>query len=219
MALLFLLCAFLFSCSGGNAQVSNKYEYQIPEQLDDGWKVSSLSEVGMDEEIITKMMNKIISGKFKGIHSMLIVKDGALVHEAYFQGHHRESLHKMHSVTKSLSSTLIGIAIDNGLIEGTDEPVSSFFPQYAEDFQDRMTREITLKHILTMTSGFDWDEMSYSYGDQRNSECQQVQTDDWVKFVLERPMKDRPGTHWVYNTGSVHLLSAVLKKASDKFAH
>ena len=105
------------------------YTYQMPEQLDDGWNVSSLQEEGMDTGVIEQVTSKIMSNQFRGIHSLLIVKNGVLVHEAYFADYTRNSLHTIYSITKSISSALIGIAIDQGLIHSIEDTVLSFFPE------------------------------------------------------------------------------------------
>jgi CubicO group peptidase (beta-lactamase class C family) len=196
-----------------------QYVYTPPEQLDDGWTVASLSDVGMNEETIVKLTDKILNGTFEGIHSMIVIKDGLLVHEVYVDGYDRESLQRIYSITKSVTSALIGIAIEEEFIKSVDEPVHTFFPQYADAFDDPKKREITLEHILTLTSGLDWVESEVSYGDPRNDQYHQVRSDDWVEYVVDRPVADEPGTRWVYNTGSVHLLSAVIKKASGVYAN
>lgn len=201
----------------GTAQDSTRYIHKAPPQLDDGWRASTLSAEGLDEDLITDMTQRIIDGKFRGIHSVIIAKNGALVHEAYFKEYDRDSLHRIHSITKSITSALIGIAVEKGFIEGVDEPISAFFPEYQGAFQDPRKRTIKLKHILTLTSGLDWDERSYPYSDPRNSEYRQVTSDDWMEYVLERPVADEPGTKWVYNTGSVHLLSGVIKNATGMY--
>jgi CubicO group peptidase (beta-lactamase class C family) len=224
----FIILAFALSFSvfffkGSTLSESqDAYVYRIPKKLNDEWKVSSLRAEGMDEALIVKMTNQILDGRFKGIHSMAIVKNGRLVYEAYFKNYTRESLHKIHSITKSISSILIGIAIDKRYIKSVDEPIHKFFSSYVHTFDDPAKRRIKLKHILTLTSGFDWMERQYPYSDPRNNEHHQVRSDDWIGYVLERPMRDEPGTKWEYNTGSVHLLSGIIKQAtgqfSDKFA-
>lgn len=196
-----------------------QYVYEPPEQLDDGWAVGSVSDVGLNEETIVKLTGKILSGAFEGIHSMIIVKDGLLVHEVYVEGYDRESLQRIYSITKSVTSALIGIAIDDGAISGVDAPLYTFFPKYAGAFEDPKKREVTLEHILTLTSGLDWVESSVPYTDPRNNEYHQVRADNWVEYVVDRPMADAPGTRWVYNTGSVHVLSAVIKNASGMYAN
>jgi CubicO group peptidase (beta-lactamase class C family) len=215
---LFLLFAGLLSIRQWLFPSQVKYIYRIPDELDDGWEVSSLSEEGMDESLIVVATNRIINDKFKGIHSMAVIKNGNLIHEAYFKDYTRDSLHRIHSITKSISSILIGIAIDRGFIKGIEEPIYKYFPDYDSNFDTPSKRKIRIKHILTLTSGIDWAERQYPYSDPRNDEYHQVRSGDWIGYVLARPMRDESGTKWEYNTGSVHLLSGIIKQSTGQFA-
>ena len=209
-----LIVLIVFAC--GLSQ--QKYQYRIPEKLNDGWEVSSLKKAGMDQKAIEEITDNILKEKLKGIYSYLIVKNGKLVLEEYFKGHGRDELHEIYSVTKSFSSTLIGIAIDKGFIKSVEESVLDLLPQYKRFITDPQKYDIKLKHILTISTGLEWYERSYPYTDPRNSETQMVKTDDWMKFVLTRPLKETPGTVYNYNTGSVHLISAVLKNKTGLYA-
>lgn len=102
---------------GVKANPSALYQYQIPEKTDDGWLTASLSEHGIDEEGIHKMVQRIHSGHYTGIDSVLLVRNGDLVLEEYFGEHDRDSLHSMRSASKSITSALIGIAIEQGFIK------------------------------------------------------------------------------------------------------
>lgn len=210
------IASLLFSCERNSEITLPEYSYQMPEQLDDGWAVSTLQTEGLDTEIIEKLTRQIMAEEFQGIHSLLIVKNGKLVHESYFEDFTKNSLQTTYSITKSISSALIGIAIDNGTIQSVNDTLISFFPEYS--IQDPMKKNIRLSHLLTLTSGLDWDEKSYPYSDPRNSETKMVGEEDWMKFVLNQPMRTTPGTEWVYNTGSVHLLSGIIKHASGMYA-
>jgi len=192
------------------------YTYKVPEQLDDGWEVSSLSEAGMDVSIIEKITENIINDQYKGIHSMLIVKDGVLVFEEYFKNHSRDDLQTIYSITKSVTSSLIGIAIYEGFLPGVKDSVLNYFPQY--QVPDIEKGKLQIEHILTLTTGIEWDEKSHPYTDPRNSEYQMVQSDDWMEFVLQQPLVSTPGETFNYNTGAVHLLSAVIKQSTMQFA-
>ena len=216
VVVLFLLI-FLNSCKKEESKPSNHYKYQIPEQKNDGWNVSSLSEVGMDVSAIEEITDNILNDQYKGIHSMLIVRKGFLVFEEYFKGYKSDDLQHIFSITKSVSSSLIGIAIDKEFLQGVEDSVLSFFPQY--NITDPIKQKLLLKHILTLTTGFDWDEKTYPYTDPRNSEYQMFQTDDWMEFVLQRPLSHNPGEIYNYNTGSVHLLSSVFKESTGLFAN
>jgi len=219
----FVLIIFLFGSNQGLYPQNRSDDYRIPEKLNDGWEVASLSEVGIDPAKIEQITREIRNDtRFNGIHSMLIVKDGKLVHEAYFWGYQRNSLNVLASITKSVTSTLIGIAIDKGYIKSVDESVVSLIPDYTKGIRDHKKEAIKLRHILTMSSGLDWLEHGTSYNDLENSEYQMVDSEDWMKYVLSKPMKDTPGTRFLYNTGSIHLLSAVIQSTTglrtDKFA-
>jgi len=206
-----LLLLILSAVSSGLTQQNVEYEYTIPEKLDDGWRVSSPGEEGMDINRITRLTRQLIAGKYEGIHSILIVKNGAIVYEAYLAGYDQNSLQTIYSITKSVTSALIGIAIDKGFISGVGATLVSLLPEYKNAIKDERLENIRLEHILTLTSGLEWDERTSSCCDPKNSECRQVSSDDWIRFVLGLPQKDEPGTQYVYNTGSVHLLSAVIK--------
>lgn len=214
----FLLCVGFLIAQPWLSASQDSYIYRIPEKLDDGWGVSSLTAEGMDESLIVKATNQIMNEKFKGIHSMIIVRNRCLVHEAYFKDYSRESLHRVHSITKSISSMLIGIAIDRGFIKNVEEPIYKFFPEYEFNFDTPSKRRIKIKHILTLTSGIDWAERQFPYSDPRNNEYHQIRSDDWIGYVLEQPVRDEPGTEWEYNTGSVHLLSGIIKQSTGQFA-
>jgi CubicO group peptidase (beta-lactamase class C family) len=200
------------------AEPGSVYAYVPPPDLGDGWKVSTLSDVGLDEDKIVRVTNGIIEGKYRGIHSMLIFRHNRLVHEAYFQGYERDDLQILFSITKSVTSALIGIAIDQALIDGVDQPLVSLISDYARYAKDNRFAEIKLRDVLMMASGLEWQEIGVPYCDPQNSQYQQVRTDDWIKAVVELPVVDDPGTRWVYNTGSTHVLSAVIKNATGMYA-
>ena len=120
LVICFLLVVFPPLSTGISSQ-TNKYVYKIPVKLNDGWEVSSLKFVGIDTEQIETLTAQILSEeRFRAIRSMLIVKNGKLVHEAYSIYHQRNTLHIMASMTKTITSTLIGIAIDKGFIKSVD---------------------------------------------------------------------------------------------------
>ena len=169
------------------------------------------------------MITKILDGTYPAVHSILIVKRGKLVLEAYFTGRNydgdivdftRYDIHRVMSVTKSFTSTLIGIAVDKGLIGGTDEKLISLFPEYKQVLTADNKQEITLQHVLTMTAGFDWDETTYLYNDPRNPFHILLgpERHNMIKYILSRPLKHQPGSKFTYNTGLSMLLGVILEK-------
>jgi CubicO group peptidase (beta-lactamase class C family) len=213
-----LLISIPFLTVAGLSQ-TNEYVYKIPKKLNDGWEISSLSSVGIDKEQIEAVSSLIRDiDSYENVLSMLIVKNGKLVHEVYSPYCQRNTLHWMASITKTITSTLIGIAIDRGFIESADSKLFKFLPQFSDDFKDPEKRKIALKHIMTMTSGLEWNER-VSYNDPRNSEWQMVESEDWMSYVASQSMSDEPGKIFNYNTGGMHLLSAVIKNATGLYAH
>jgi CubicO group peptidase (beta-lactamase class C family) len=199
---------------------AREYTYEVPPELSDGWAVSSLEAEGIDTVKIEALTRQMISeDRFVNVLSMAIVRNGKLVHEAYSPYCQRNTLHVLASITKSVSSTLIGIAIDKGLIESVDARVIDLLPEYAGAVTDPRFEQITVEHLMTMTSGLEWFEHGSSYNDPRNSEYRMVESEDWVRFVLSRPVADPPGERFLYNTGGIHMLSAIIKSTTGQYAN
>ncbi|MBY9000932.1 MAG: serine hydrolase [Candidatus Heimdallarchaeota archaeon] len=176
----------------------------------DGWENSSFEEVAMNKERIVEMFKYIDKNNF-AIDSVLIVKDGDLVVEEYLTIS-SETLHPIYSVTKSFTSTLIGIAIEEGYIESVDQKIIDFIGHV--DVPNIDSKEnITIAHLLTMTSGIVWNE-DISYHDPENTFRQLYDSSNWVEFVLNQAMEDEPGNTWKYNSGGSHLLSAIIENAT-----
>lgn len=212
-----LLASLIAACSGTGAKPA--YEYTPPADMGDGWESASLQAYGLDAQKITAMMQDIQDGGFDSLHSLLIVKDGRLVFEEYFQGYNQNRIHFVASVTKSVTSILIGIAIDQGLIQGSDQYLTELLPAYRELLDaDPLKQKLQLWHILTMTSGLEWDEDTFPYGDMRNDATRMEHSLDAVRFVLDRPLVREPGKQFQYCGGNSMLLSAILEEAAGMTA-
>jgi len=129
----------------------------------------------------------------------------------FYQG---SDLHTLQSVTKGVVSIVIGIAIHRGELPDPGVAALDFFGDYEIKNLDERKRRVTLEDLLTMRSGLEWDEWTYAVGDQRNSVTQLETSDDWIQFVLDRPMAREPGEAFVYSSGAAQLLSAIVKKAT-----
>jgi CubicO group peptidase (beta-lactamase class C family) len=188
----------------------------------------------MDSGMINKMTNVIVTGEYPNIHSVLIAKNGKLVYEKYFPGkdeilgesigvvnHHKDTLHDIRSVTKSVVSACIGIAISQGKIKNVEQKIWDYFPEYNELSKGQKSN-LTIKHLLTMSSGLEWNE-NIPYTDPNNSEIQMDQSSDAIQFVLSRNSVHPPGTVWNYNGGTTQVLAAIIKKVSglevDEYAN
>ncbi|MEC1177158.1 serine hydrolase [Metasolibacillus meyeri] len=134
------------------------------------------------------------------IDSVLVQKNNTLIFEYYRNNKMKERQHKIYSVTKSILSALIGITIDKGFIENVNTPISHYFPEFTKDKENE---RITIKHLLTMTSGLHW---SGNNG--------MIPSKNWVNYVLQQDIDYPPGNEMVYSCGSSQLLSAILQKTT-----
>jgi len=203
--------------------VGQAYTYKIPERTGDGWGIATLTDAALNPAPIYEMVHHIRAGLHPNIHSVLLIKDGRLVLEEYFHGYNRDRLHFQASVTKSIVSLLVGIAIDKKLIPSIDEPFLRYFSEYLPRIGDATRKKaITLRHLLTMSAGLEWHAAGIERRDVRHSTYQMWNSGDPVGFVLERRMVTEPGKMWYYNSGLTILLGEVVRKAAgmtiDEFA-
>ena len=180
----------------------------------------------MDEKPILELLGVLAKPEGRVIHSLLVVKDGKLVFETYYPGDDitvtdkpsftrkdfdRDTLHCAAWASKSFTSILFGIAVDRGIITGLDEKMFATFPGYA-DLSDEEKAEITVRQMLTMTSGIPWDK-SYPYSDERNDLGHMLfSSSDPIQYVLEKSLTSKPGEMWVYNSGTTNLLGEILHR-------
>ena len=218
-----LILTLLYSCSFTHPRVDNsghqqtEYQYKVPEKCEDGWEVSNLAAEGINQDAINEMIRKVLSGYYEDIHSIVLVKNGKFVLEEYFYGYDRNKLHDMHSVTKSITSILVGIAQDQGIFSSSDQRVYEFFPNYSQSTWVKEKRDISVENLLTMTAGINWDEEKYSYSDSRNSLIAMWMSQDPIGFVLNRKQVNLPGEVFTYNGGLTHLLGAMIKNSTGSY--
>ena len=144
------------------------------------------------------------------LHSLLVSHRGQLTLEYYAKGHSATRLANIKSASKSVISALVGIAIERKLIPGLDEPIVRWFPELRKD-PDKRKQTITIENLLTMRSGLD-STSGGEYG-------RWVTSGNWVRYALNRPMVSDPGTSMEYSTGTSHLLSAILTRATSRSTH
>ena len=175
-----------------------------------GWPVSSPEAQGMDSEKLNDMLAETLGKKYH-LDSLTIIRNGYMVLDVYFYPFRKDARHIIHSCTKSITSAAFGIAVNRGYIKDLDQPVYQIFPEREIAGLDDAKKAITLKNLLTMTSGLQTDD-SYIYRWRGLNEM--VQADDWVQFVLDRPMAEHPGTRFEYSNCVTFLLSAIIQKTT-----
>ena len=178
-----------------------------------GWRTSTPEQQGMDSAQLVQMLDAVTARKLN-IHSLLIVRHGYLVAEVYYDANSPTLKHELYSVTKSFTSALVGLAIQKGFIDSLNHPVLDFFADRQVANLDARKKAMTLEHLLTMSSGLEWPESGSSYTTTDNPYVRMMRSSDWVQFVLDRPMADQPGATFNYNSGSSHLLSAIVQKTT-----
>jgi WD40 repeat protein len=176
------------------------------ESPSDPWPISTPEEHGMNSTLLDIGVLK------NNLHSFLVFRHNTLIYEEYYNAtafqYNQESKHPIFSVTKSFISALIGIAIEEGFIQSTDQFVMDFFPEYTFNNLDQRKEAITLYHLLTMTTGLPWDD-DIDF-------VPLLQSSDPVQYVLDKAMVYEPGQVFNYNTGASHMLSRIIQKTTGR---
>ena len=234
-----VLFVLLSACGGGGSATNpgngsgggpvTGYTYQPPANIGDGWTVSDAGSQGMSVQALENMMNAIGRGEFPIIDSIAIASQGALVFDETIRTRLDDkdgrvdngdlSMHAQFSASKSIASILVGIAIDLGDISGVDAPYLSLFDYPSYNNWDERKNQITLKHVLTMRLGLQWDEWNPSYSDPNNALIRFYNRNhDYSKGLLDLPMETDPGTKYAYNTlASVSLGQAIQNRSPLTF--
>lgn len=189
---------------------AERYGEGRPETLDDGWETALPSEEGLDPRVIADMVRAIVERDLTYTHGVLVARRGKLIVEEYFYGFDRETRHDTRSASKTLASTLVGLAIREGHIEGAASPALRYLPYRYYDNWDRAKARITLRDLLTMSSGLDAND--YDRGSVASESAYQSQRTrpDWVKVALDAPMIAEPGAQPLYGGANPLILGGVL---------
>lgn len=228
-----LAALFMFAAAAAAAQTQPLQIGQrdlacgSPTSLNDGWPTATPESVGLDGPRLCGIATRLADTN-ANIHGVVIVRQGKLVFEQYFPGYDEPwgmgegrrydfdstTKHDMRSVSKSVTSLLVGIAIDRELIKSADEPVVKFFPDYAT-VKTAGWEQITLRHLLTMSSGIRWDE-NRAWKDPENDEPHLGSEADPFRYILSKPVAAPPDSVWNYNGGGTDLLGNIVERVSGK---
>jgi CubicO group peptidase (beta-lactamase class C family) len=206
------------------SQETSSYEYQIPRGTDDGWECGEPAGVGLEKETLSRFLEGVSNGEFGDIHSVLIARHNTLAVEEYFaeQGTKHgpfissvfgDRVHHLASVTKSLTSVLVGIAINRGFITSVQDPIARYLPAYTSLLGGEK-ESITIEHLLTMSSGLDWEQSGIEWSNPRNDAAAMWRCEDVVQYVLQKPIVVKPGERFVYSNGSAAVVGAILRNAA-----
>lgn len=176
-----------------------------------GWRTSTPEQQGINSDLLADTLEAIIEKKYN-IDSVMVIRNGYIVMDAYFYPYQKGEKHILRSCTKSITSALVGIAIDKGYIKSVDQPILGIFPEISPVNLDKDKRDIKLKHLLTMSSGLNAED-SYLY--KWRGLYKMLRSQDWTQYMLDLPMWEPPGTRFEYSNGASYLLSAIIQKTTD----
>lgn len=192
------------------------------------WEETTAAEAGFQADMGERLAAAVASGSLPNLHAVLVVRNGKLVFEGYYDGiderwgsslghllFDAETKHDLRSVSKSIVGLLYGIALDAGQAPALDAPIVDSFPEYKDLAADRERRRMTVSDALTMRLGTQWNE-DLPYDDPNNSEIAMELSKDRYRFVLDRPFVTEPGTRWHYNGGATALLAKVIERGSGQ---
>ncbi len=174
------------------------------------WRICSPKDVDMDWNILREA-DTYIEKNMPNVNSFVLVRNGYIVFEKYYNGRCKDILNPVMSVTKSVISLLIGIAIHQEFIESVDQKVVQYFPELIIDATNYMSFELTIRHLLTMTSGIQWRTASRGREYMLDRMCR---SKNWAEFILGLPVQKNTFGKFQYNSGNSHLLSAIITTAT-----
>jgi len=206
-----------------------KYEYQQPIVKNDGWLTAHLDELSIDTSAYEALVDKIVNKKsgYRHIDSVMVIKGGKIIFDESFRdsldmadgwaNNQDINLHILNSVTKSFTSSLIGIAIEQGYIEDVNVKVHDYFQaKLPVENWSTAKENVTLKNWLTMRHGYLWDEWNVSYLESENINSQMNNSKDPITFLLSRPMETEPGSTFAYSTGVSFAIGRLLENATGQ---
>jgi len=206
MRKMLLYAGLLLSCASciKEKPIKRAYGGFTPEQLADGWTITSPEAQNMDRTILDSAYRLVFqSDRYLMAKSLLVIRNGQLVAEAYPKdANDRDAVNNIQSCTKSFTSVLTGIALKEGLLTSTDQKISEIYAEAFSPFPEK--KNITIRHALTMQTGLQFDN-------DKNT-LHLYQAENSIRFILSREKQSEPGTSMNYNDGSPHLLSAAIQK-------
>jgi CubicO group peptidase (beta-lactamase class C family) len=187
------------------------YSYSPPVDRHDGIAVGEAAAAGIDPSSVARLVGRVVDGTYPDVHSILVYRGGHLVVEEYFYDYDADRPHQLRSATKSVVSALVGIAIDRGMLESDTARVMRYLPFSGYANADPRKDRLTIRDLLTMRSGLacdDWDPSS------PGNESRMYRSGDWVKYVLDLPVTDAPGTRGRYCSGNVAVAGRIVERVA-----
>jgi CubicO group peptidase (beta-lactamase class C family) len=199
-----ILASGIFSSCSENEEEQDSWQ---PLSLNDGWHISTAEKQGMDPVIINNLYSE--AKKLDNLYSFLIVKNGYLVAEQYFNDQSVSDAEPVASITKSIVSALTGIALKEKYIVSTDQKLKDFFPEIDWESTDPKKSEITIEQVLQMRSGYPWEEV-YGLIDTLRA------SSNWIHFLKDFQLVNDPGTKFGYSNFTAHMMGIIISRSTDE---
>lgn len=229
------LALSLSACGGSSnddaavATPAAPYVYQPPTAKADDWPVASATDWGMDVSLMERLLDNIKADRFgyRNMDGIVLIKDGHVIFEQLLRqktdvtdgwiNNTNLNLHAVHSVSKSVMSAAMGIAIERGEVGGIDDRALDYFDDLAPfaNFDSRK-QSMTLEHWLTMQHGLQWDEWNVNYLNNANQNKQMIDSPTPMRFLLDLPTATEPGSTFAYSTGISYALGQVIARSSGQ---
>lgn len=197
-------------------------------ERDNEWRIENLEDSGLDVEKMQQLTQRLKSGWHPNAHMVLVEYGGKLVYENYLSGEDEswgqpvgyrvfaaDSIHDLRSISKSVTSLLLGIALGDDFETALSRPIIEYFPEFADQVAPGV-EQVTLHQVLTMSAGFKWNEMVMPYAYEKNDERRLYDEPDPVQYALTRPLHTKPGESWYYNGGMTMVVAALIEKISGR---
>jgi CubicO group peptidase (beta-lactamase class C family) len=212
-ALLVVGVVAVASDRGGRSRDPGDYVYVPPQPRNDGLDVAPATDMGIDTIRVGELVRPFFTDRFGEHTSLLVMKEGRLIVEEYFDRDGWRERRSVQSVSKSITSLLVGYGVAKGYIASIDDPIGKYLPRYRRLLTNGKDK-ITVRHLLTMTSGLEWNEHDPPYSDSNNLRLRERNSTDAVAFILDRPLVAQPGESRVYNGGGMTILGEILTASS-----
>ncbi|MDP4089773.1 MAG: serine hydrolase [Bacillota bacterium] len=173
------------------------------------WQYSTPEAEGMDSEVLAGIDDYLKQKRYRLVNSVLVVRNGKIVFEHYYNKFNEGSRNNIKSIWKSILSITTGICLDKGIIKSLDVPICAYLPEFAQN-NHMYHKAITIRHLLTMSSGIYWNGGIHYHCPLMT---QMMKTDNWVSYIADAAVNNYPGTKFIYKEWDVILLSAVLGRA------
>ena len=201
--------------AGLRPKVLKTYQWKAPEDRGDDLKIGTLLETNTDINMLDSLSYRVMREQYPNIHAILISRNGLLIYEEYFYGWKAENLWLIQSATKSFTSALTGIALAKNEIKGIEDPICKYLDKYRQQACNSQNGDLKVRQLLSMTTGLEWNELEFDYGDERNSAYQCGKARDPFEYALSRSIIKSTEPVFAYNSMNHLMMNKILRKSTS----